>query len=233
MLVQNGLGVEQPYQKRFPKASILSAVTVVSAAQPSHGHIAHNRWTRISIGPFLSHLDSNSPKSTDDIATKQNSEFVELLKQGGISDAEAYDHAGLQFVRWHKIAINAAMNPSSTLSGGSTNQAMSNDPELSRHLLGVMNEVLETAPKVLGKPLPAHLATAERILGSTKKNASGSKPSMAIDWEQGKRMELEVILGNPTRIAREMGFEMPRLQSLYALLRMAQENRERESKSKL
>lgn len=235
VLVQNGLGVEQPYQKRFPKASILSAVTIVSAAQPSHGQIVHNRWTRISIGPFLPHLDSNgaSPNATDDVAVKANELLVDLLKQGGISDAESYDHAGLQFVRWHKIAINAAMNPSSALSGGSTNQTMSNDPELSRHLLGVMNEVLETAPKVLGKPLPKHLATAEKILRSTQKNASGSKPSMAIDWEQGRRMELEVILGNPIRIAREKGLEMPRLQSLYALLRMAQENREKEGKSKL
>jgi 2-dehydropantoate 2-reductase len=235
VLVQNGLGVEEPYQKRFPKASILSAVTIVSAAQPSHGHISHNRWTRISIGPFLPHLDSNTSglSTMDDVAVKRNELFVDLLKQGGISDAEAYDHAGLQFVRWHKIAINAAMNPSSALSGGSTNQAMSNDPELYRHLLGVMNEVLDTAPKVLGRPLPKHLATADKILRSTQKNASGSKPSMAIDWEQGRRMELEVILGNPIRIAREKGLEMPRLQSLYALLRMAQENREQEGKSKL
>lgn len=235
VLVQNGLGVEQPYQQRFPRSSILSAVTIVSAAQPSHGVISHNRWTRISIGPFLSHLDNgcSGPKGTDDKAIEQNSQFVDLLKQGDISDAEVHDHAGLQFVRWHKIAINAAMNPSSTLSGGSTNQAMSNDPELGRHLLGVMNEVLETAPKVLGKPLPKHLASAERILRSTQKNASGSKPSMAIDWEQGRRMELEVILGNPIRIAREKGFEMPRLQSLYALLRMAQENREKGGKHKL
>lgn len=235
VLVQNGLGVEEPYQKRFPQTSVLSAVTIVSAAQPSHGVIEHNRWTRISIGPFLPHLDQggSGPKNSDSTAVERNAHFVGLLRQGGISDAEAYDHAGLQFVRWHKIAINAAMNPSSALSGGSTNQAMSNDPELSRHLLGVMNEVLDTAPKVLGKPLPKHLATAERILKSTQKNASGSKPSMAIDWEQGRRMELEVILGNPIRIAREKGIEMPRLQSLYALLRMAQENREKESQSKL
>lgn len=235
VLVQNGLGVEEPYQRRFPNSSILSAVTIVSAAQPSHGVISHNRWTRISIGPFLPHLDSGGTgsKTSDNIATELNKHLVDLLQQGGISDAEAYDHAGLQFVRWHKIAINAAMNPSSTLSGGSTNQAMSNDPELSRHLLGVMSEVLDTAPKVLGQPLPKHLATADRILRSTQKNASGSKPSMAIDWEQGRRMELEVILGNPIRIAREKGLEMPRLQSLYALLRMAQENREKEGKSKL
>jgi 2-dehydropantoate 2-reductase len=107
---------------------------------------------------------------------------------------------------------------------------MASDPELAIHLSGVMHEVLSTAPKVLGAPLPKELATPEAILKSTLKNTSGSKPSMLLDWEQGKIMELEVILGNPIRIAREHGIEMPRLQTLYALLRRAQENREKEKK---
>lgn len=33
-------------------------------------------------------------------------------------------------------------------------------------------------------------------------------------------MELEVILGNPVKIARAQGYEMPRLQSMYALLKV-------------
>ena len=41
-------------------------------------------------------------------------------------------------------------------------------------------------------------------------------------------MELEVILGNPLRIARAKGFEMPRVQSLYALLKMKEGNRDGE-----
>jgi 2-dehydropantoate 2-reductase len=221
VLVQNGLGVEEPYAKRFPHAIILSAVTIASVAQPSAGHIKHNRWTRISIGPYLV-----NPAQGHETAIEKNTEFVQLLQKGGIKDAESYDYAGLQFVRWHKIAINAAMNPTAVLSGGTPNVAMANDPDLATFLLGVMNEVLETAPKVLGRPLPKKLASAEQILKSTKKNDSGSKPSMLIDWEQGKRLELEVILGNPVRIAREKGLEMPRLQALYALLRKAQENRE-------
>jgi 2-dehydropantoate 2-reductase len=220
VLVQNGLGVEEPYTKRFPHASILSAVTIASVAQPSPGCIQHNRWTRISIGPYFV-----NPDKTDATAIEKNTEFVQLLQKGGIKDAEAYDHAGLQFVRWHKIAINAAMNPTAVLSGGTPNATMANDPDLATFLLGVMNEVLETAPKVLGRPLPEKLASAEQILKSTRKNDSGSKPSMLLDWEQGKRMELEVILGNPVRLAREKGLEMPRLQALYALLRKAQENR--------
>lgn len=227
VLVQNGLGVEEPYVKRFPGVAVLSAVTVVSAAQTEPGVIEHNRWTRISVGPYLpGTTEETKSNEGQKRAVESNRVFVELLRAGGIADADAYSHSKLQMVRWHKIAINASMNPSAVLSAGTTHNAMSTDPELSRHLKGVMEEVLSTAPKVLGKPLPKEFATPDQIIRSTQKNTSGSKPSMLLDWEQGKKMELEVILGNPIRIAREHGLEMPRLQSLYALLRMAQQNRD-------
>lgn len=229
VLIQNGLGVEAPYAKRFPLATILSAVTIVSAAQPQPGVIKHNRWTRISIGPYLP--TSGSGASDESQAITRNNNFVKLLQAGGIKDAEAYEHAKLQLLRWHKVAINAAMNPSSVLSGGSTNAAMALDNEMHYHLKGVMDEVLDTAVKITGVPFPKEFATAEAVLKSTMKNTSGSKPSMQADWEQGKRMELEVILGNPIRMARNHGLEMPRLQSMYALLQMAQTNREAKEKS--
>jgi 2-dehydropantoate 2-reductase len=235
VLVQNGLGIEEPYLKRFPSAIVLSGVTIVSAAQTSPGVIKHNRWTRISVGPYLPGSTSstgNNEKERE--AIESNSRFVQLLKDGEIQDAEEYSHSKLQMVRWHKIAINASMNPSAVLSNGTTNNAMAMDPELYIHLKGVMDEVLSTAPKVLGTPLPKEFATSEAILKSTRKNTSGSKPSMLLDWENGKQMELEVILGNPIRIAREKGLEMPRLQTLYALLRKAQENRDQaKTKSRL
>lgn len=239
VLVQNGLGVESPYAARFPHAVVLSGVTIASAAQTSPGIIKHNRWTRINVGPYLPHLDSKEPdspalSSSDDVAVKRNEIFIDLLKAGGIKDASGYSHTKLQLLRWHKIAINAAMNPSAVLSGGSTNSAMSLDPELYIHLKGVMDEILSTAPKVLWQPLPKDFASAEAILKSTQKNTSGGKASMLLDWEDGKKMELEVILGNPIKIAREKGFEMPRLQSLYALLKKAQDNRDTpKDKSKL
>jgi 2-dehydropantoate 2-reductase len=226
VLIQNGLGVEEPYTMRFPHAAICSAVTIASCAQPSHGIIQHNRWTRITSGPYLPHLDTGSPQASDAHSTSQNDRFIELLQQGGIKDAAAYTHAKLQLVRWHKIAINASMNPSSVLTLCSSNNAMSMDAEVQMHLKGVMQEILETAPKILGLPMPKEFASPEQIIKSTMKNTSGSKPSMAIDWEAGKRMEIEVILGNPIRMARKRGLEMPRLQSLYALLRMAQEVRD-------
>ena len=231
VLVQNGLGIEEPYRKRFPQTTILSAVTIASCVQPSPGIIEHNRWTRISAGPFLPHLDSGETGAgeADELARGRNARLVELLKIGGIDDAELYDHAALQFVRWHKIAINAAMNPSAVLSGGAGNRELALDPELALHAKGIMNEVLEAAPKVLGRDFPweeLKLATPEQVLRSVSRNTTGSRPSMWWDWVEGRRMELEAILGNPIRIAREKGIEMPRVQSLYALLRKAQEKRD-------
>lgn len=150
---------------------------------------------------------------------------------GGIKDVEQHDEVGLQIVRWHKLCINAAMNPSAVLSGGRGNADMITDPELRRHVEGAMQEVWSAAPAVLGRPMPDGLATPERILRSTERN-TGARPSMLLDWEDGRPMELEVILGNPVRIARERGVEMPRLQSLYALLRSAQQMRKRAAEGK-
>lgn len=224
MLIQNGLGVEEPYHQRYPDAIILSAVTITSAAQPEHGHIKHNKWTRINSGAY---------PSDDAASTEKNEAFNELLRKAGIKDASAYSAEKMQLLRWHKLAINAAMNPSSVLSGGVDNATMAKDEELYEHLKGVMEEIFEVGPKVAGAPFPQDFATAEAILRSTKRNTSGSKPSMQLDWESGKRMELEVILGNPIRIARAKGFAMPRMQTMYALLKMAQTKREQDTKSKL
>ena len=232
VLMQNGLGIEEPYRKRFPRATILSAVTIASAVQPRPGEVEHNRWTRISVGPFLPHLDSEDagPGEKDDLANERNAKFVELLKAGGISDAEGCTHTNMQFARWHKTAINAAMNTSAVLSGGSGNRELSVDPELAIHTAAIMGEVLSAASKVLGREsIPwkeLGLATPEQVLRSVSRNMTGSRPSMWWDWVEGRKMELEVILGNPVRMAREVGVDMPRCQSLYALLRKAQEKRD-------
>ena len=221
VLIQNGVGLEQPYRDRFPKAEIISAVT--------------NMWTRISCGPFGGSQ-----------GVQRTKQFVQLCQAGGVRDAEEYDEVGLQLVRWHKIAINvslfssnsihrlmrvqASMNPSACLSNGAGNSRMSLDPELRIHLKACMDEVFHAAPIVLGRPFPSKLATPDKILTSSERNTSG-KPSMLLDWQAGRPMELEVILGNPIRLAKAKGIEMPRLHGMYSLLKMAQTMRDEANKS--
>ncbi|KAM0272531.1 hypothetical protein ACHAQH_008691 [Verticillium albo-atrum] len=226
VLIQNGVGVEAPFRERFPDTPVVSGVTIVSAEQTSPGVIRQNRWTRISIGPYTDGLGTG-----DAAVGEKGARAVEALRRwwgpgwGDIRDVDAKDEIGLQTVRWHKLCINAAFNPSAVLSGGRGNADMVSDAELREHALGVMREIWEAVPRVLGRPLPEGMATPERIVKSTERN-TGARPSMLLDWEDGRPLELEVILGNPVRIARARGVEMPRLQSLYALLKSAQKMRE-------
>ncbi|KAI3321361.1 2-dehydropantoate 2-reductase [Xylariaceae sp. AK1471] len=235
VLIQNGVGVEEPYRERFPQNPIVSAVTIVSAEQISQGVIRQNRWTRISLGPYSYGLGASQDSNRDGELLTRGRECMEQLAHwwsefGGIRDVETHSEMELQMIRWHKLCINAAFNPTAVLSGGRGNADQLTDPELREHITGVMGEIWNAAAKVLGSPFPETLATPDRIIQSNERNP-GAKPSMLLDWEAGRPMELEVILGNPVRIARKAGVEMPKLQSLYALLRSMQQTRE-ESKTR-
>lgn len=232
VLIQNGVGVEGSYRARFPQNPILSAVTVISAEQIKQGTIRQNRWTRISIGPFgkgLVGTSSVGEEDTHDVVQRGADCLSDLAGwwtvHGKIQDVKSHTELELQTIRWHKLCINSAFNPSAVLSGGLGNADQLKDAELREHIMAVMQEIWGAAPKVLGQSLPDDLGTPERIIKSTERNA-GAKPSMLLDWEAGRPMELEVILGNPIRIAKKAGVDMPRLQSMYALLRSMQNQRD-------
>ncbi|KAI9089474.1 ketopantoate reductase PanE/ApbA-domain-containing protein [Phlyctochytrium arcticum] len=222
VLIQNGVGIEEPHHLRFPQNPVLCAVTVISAAQVQPGLVVQHRWTRISFGQYIGHdaKASQSNRERDSRGEEAQTRLIQILKDGGVADAEGWDPVTIQLVRWHKIAINATFNPSAVLSGGCGNADMVLDPDLREHVHGCMSEVFATAQKIFNRPFPEKLASIDAIIKSTERN-KGTKPSMLLDWEAGKPMELEVILGNPIRIAKRNGIEMPRLQSVYALLRMA------------
>lgn len=232
VLIQNGVGIEEAHRKRFPRNPIVSAVTVISAEQISHGVVRQNRWTRISLGSYSDGRGGETPEMKE--VSKRGDECARELARiltdyGKLRDAEYHDETDLQLIRWHKICINGSMNPSAVLSGGLGNATMVRDPDLREHLKGCMDEVFAAVPAILKREFPPSLAKPEKILASTERNV-GAKPSMLLDWEAGRPMELEVILGNPIRIARAHGVEMPRLQTLYALLKSASKAREEAKK---
>ncbi|PLW41805.1 hypothetical protein PCANC_11499 [Puccinia coronata f. sp. avenae] len=231
VLIQNGIGFEDNHRQRHPNIPILSAVTVVNAEQLKPNLIRHNSWTRISIGPyhnFSSYLSQPHPPVDPQLAIHSQSQLeflVTLLRNGGIADAEVYGEKELQIVRWHKLAINASMNPTSILSGGLPSTEMVKIPQLRIHLEGCMEEVLEAGKKIFGiDSYPAGLASIERILQSTERSGERStiKPSMLVDWELGRPLELEAILGLPIRISSRAGCKMARIQSMYAFLSQLQ-----------
>ena len=220
VLIQNGVDIEAPYRHQFPHTPIVSAVTIVSAAKTEAARVVQYCWTRISLGPYTDLHGSDDASSTlMRRATESLQTLAALLKRGGIPDVEVHDARTLQCVRWHKLCINASMNTTGVLAGGRSNPDMVRDPLLRAHIEACMSEVMDAAPHIFGCSLP--FASPERILQSTERNTSSSKSSMVQDWEAGRALELDAILGNAIRIAEAHGAHMPRLQSMYALLHSA------------
>lgn len=226
VLVQNGFGVEEPYKQAFPGQMLISAISLVSAAQIEKAVIQQYRWTRLNMGPYTDARGSVSDADREivDRTLAAARELAAIFARNGIDDAKVHDACELQMIRWHKVCINASMNTSGVLSGCLGNADMLKNPELRTHILGAMYEVIDAAPKIFGKPLPESFATPEKIVSSNERNASATS-SMVQDWKAGNKLELEAILGNPIRTAGTHGIAMPRLQAMYALLGSAEAHR--------
>ena len=77
-----------------------------------------------------------------------------------------------------------------------------------------MNEVCQLA-KADGYPLP------EEIIHKNIQNTQGLgayKTSMLIDFEQGRAMEIEAIIGAAIEVAERYKVSIPSIRALYALM---------------
>jgi 2-dehydropantoate 2-reductase len=81
-----------------------------------------------------------------------------------------------------------------------------------------MQEVCDVA-KAAGHPQSPNLV--EQMVTTTKAMPA-YKTSMALDYENGRAVEIEAILGNVVRAARKSGVATPVLESIYALAKMVE-----------
>lgn len=88
---------------------------------------------------------------------------------------------------------------------------------------GIILEVLSVPHKLLAKKevelLPDTLA--DTIIENENPDST-FKPSMLVDLEAARPMEVEVIVGSIVRRARDAGIEVPKLEEIYASLRALQ-----------
>jgi 2-dehydropantoate 2-reductase len=111
---------------------------------------------------------------------------------------------------------NAVFNPISIL-GGVLDTATILKAEADRAFVRrSMQEVCDVATAA-GHPQSPNLI--EQMIATTKA-MSAYKTSMALDYENGRPMEIEAILGNTVRAARKAGVATPTLDAVYALATM-------------
>ncbi|KIA75985.1 hypothetical protein HK57_00162 [Aspergillus ustus] len=205
VVLQNGVGNEDPFRARFPKQTIISGVVWVGAAQSTPGVITHTTSERTQLGLFA------NPIIPSDLEESRLRHFTTLLAAGG-THFDVTDN--IQRGRWEKVVWNVAWNAITTLTDQDVEAWLSSSPEAIPYTRRVMGEVISVA-RAVGVPLEEGLVDVlmERVSGLGQ-----LRTSMQADREAGRGMEVEVILGVPVRKGREVGVATPCLEGLYVLL---------------
>jgi 2-dehydropantoate 2-reductase len=120
---------------------------------------------------------------------------------------------------WVKLLGNVAFNPISVLTGGTLEQ-LTRHPEVSRLARAVMVEAEAVALK-LGIELP--ITIDQRMAGAEKVGAH--KTSMLQDYEAGRPMELEAVVGAVVELGERVGVPMPSTSAVYACVKFVGESR--------
>jgi 2-dehydropantoate 2-reductase len=122
---------------------------------------------------------------------------------------------------WVKLLGNVAFNPISALTGG-TLEELVRHPETNRLVRELMAETEAVAGK-LGIELP--ISIDQRMAGAEKVGAH--KTSMLQDYEAGRPMELEAVVGAVVELGERLGVAMPATRAVYACAKLLDEHRGR------
>jgi 2-dehydropantoate 2-reductase len=120
---------------------------------------------------------------------------------------------------WVKLLGNVAFNPISALTGGTLEQLVRDD-ETARLVRQIMMETEAVAGK-LGIELP--ISIEQRMAGAEKVGAH--KTSMLQDYEAGRPMELEAVVGAVVELGDRLGVAMSATRAMYACARFLNEHR--------
>lgn len=106
--------------------------------------------------------------------------------------------------------------PISILGGVLDTDAMLRTDAEAAFVRRAMQEVCDVA-QAAGHPQSPNVV--EQMIAATKAMPA-YKTSMALDYENGRPMEIEAIIGNTVRAGRKVGVATPNLDAIYALAKM-------------
>ena len=207
VLIQNGLGVEEPYHIAFPSTTIISGVAYLPTTQLSPGVFSHSEMERLHLGLYA----ADQPLQ----AVEQLDSFISLIRRGG---ATAILEDDIQVQRWCKIVANGAINPICALSRCQDGQLMNIAPLASDLLKNVMLEIVAVADAAGYRKVVSADTVETQFARMLSRPYPGVQPSMMADALGGRQLEAEAILGRIVKIGRDKCVEIPRLETLLVLL---------------
>lgn len=208
VLAQNGIGIEEEYHQKYPSNTIISGIVYLPVTQKEPGLAIHTTMLEsFEIGTY--------PAKASAKAKQQCQHLSDLWAAAG-GKAPVFDD--IQSQRWHKLALNATLNPITALTLCDDANFIRSSGAALDMLKDIMREVGRVATAagyggiITDEAIDEHMARhVDRL------RTGGKEPSMLTDIRHNRPTEAEAILGNAVRIAQRLKVETPYLKLLYAL----------------
>jgi 2-dehydropantoate 2-reductase len=203
LTLQNGLGNEETLAVLFGAERVIGGVAFLCSNRGRPGEVHHLAAGRVIIGEYLPH---------DRVRLEH---LAEILNRCGI-DCRMTDD--LKRTRWEKLVWNIPFNGLCALLQQSVDRLLA--VPATRHLVReIMLEVIRAA-NAQGLTAAIPDAYADGMLDFTDRMGV-YRPSMQIDREEGRQLEITAIFRNPLDLGSQKGIDLPRVEMLASLLEQA------------
>lgn len=204
ILIQNGIGLEEDLLKIFPGLQIVAGLAFICSAKVGPGHVSHQCYGSINLGNYSCNQE-------------QFEVLLHDILDAGIQAAEVpYMEA-----RWKKAVWNMPFNGMTVALNTSTDRLLKN-PATRQLIYDQMMEVIGAANALGVESLTADFA--DKMMQMTDEMVPYS-PSMKLDYDFHRPMEIEYLYTRPIAEAKKAGFDMPKLAMLEAELKFIEELR--------
>lgn len=202
VMIQNGIGIEEDLQKQFPSLNIVAGLAFICSGKVGPGHVSHQCYGSINLGNF---------SCPDELFNTLLSD----LQQAGIEAAEVpYAEA-----RWKKAVWNMPFNGMTVALNTSTDKLLKH-PATRQLIYDQMMEVIGAAHALGVTGIDSSFA--DKMMVTTDAMVPYS-PSMKLDFDFHRPMEIEYLYLRPIREAAKVGYNMPKLSMLAAHLQFIQD----------
>jgi 2-dehydropantoate 2-reductase len=200
LTLQNGLGNEEALAELFGAERVIGGVAFLCSNRGAPGEVHHTAAGRIIIGEY---------RRVD----PQRVERLTAIFAVAAIECRATDD--LRRARWEKLVWNIPFNGLCALLRQPVNRLLM-VPATRRLVREIMLEVIRAAnAQDLSRPIPD--GYADTMLEFTDKMGV-YRPSMQIDREEGRPLEVAAIFRNPLDYGASRGIALPRVEMLATLL---------------
>jgi 2-dehydropantoate 2-reductase len=201
--LQNGFTTEKAIHDIVPDAIVIGGLCFLCSNKIGPGHIRHLDFGSVRLGEYRA---DGSPAGL----TPALEAVAEAFRSAGIK-VDVTDN--LARARWQKLVWNMAFNGVTVVLSATTDQLMA-DPSALELVRGIMKEVVAGA-RACGQSLQDNFI--DQMIAATQEMVAYS-PSMKLDFEAGRPLEIDEIYNRPIDAARLAGVAMPRAETIACQL---------------